>query len=187
MYYYIVPIIEVNTTRGTLNTPKYIASPPDNVPGIVADIQVIQYGSEPVCILAAAFTPAQHTSFIANSDVIYLTNDLSKNVTGAVETRTKLNNLNIPAAWLINTITWRVAIRRLSVYMGIFQKLAGRKGLRRIFANVTPGTVVPAHISTAIEEIWGIILPDGCTVRDAIELIKDAEVDSTIYLGGAEL
>lgn len=124
--FYLVP-----ENRATPDTrePKYV-----NTDATLAGLvwSAMDYGIEPVFILAANVTPAQHTALSAYSDVISIPVNIDAAIgSGALSTvKARMEALYIPADWVTATTTWRqalAAVLRMAQYM---QRLHGLHGLQ---------------------------------------------------------
>lgn len=147
--YYLVP-----ENRATPDTrePKYV-----NTDATLAGLtwQAMDYGIEPVFILAADVTPAQHTALSGYSDVISIPANIDAAIgSGALSTvKTRMEALFVPADWVTAATTWRqalAAVLRMSQYM---QRLHGLYGLQVSAGRSldTAMSAVPSNIRTQMQ------------------------------------
>jgi hypothetical protein len=121
--FYLVPeaFYTLPGTSVQIRYPKYFT--PDLL-RVNASFQ--DFGAEPVFLVAADVTPAQHTALAANADVAAAPSDLTTTVGGNLATvRAKLTAFKIPNDWITSGMTWATVLRwiwRLGFLMQRFQR-----------------------------------------------------------------
>lgn len=125
--FYIVP--ENRATPDTRD-PKYVATDAA-LAGLVWN--AMDYGIEPVFIIGADVTPAQHAALSAYSDVISLPANIDAAIgSDAVLAQVKagMETLFIPADWVTTGTTWRQVIAAVLRMAQFMQRLHGLYGLQ---------------------------------------------------------
>ena len=173
MYHlYIMPIDTVNNHRG----PKYFEFKGHS--GIIARWGMVDYGYEPVALVAANVDDPTHDTLSGYSDVIALPDNLDATLTGIVPTlQTALEGLNIPANWVNASFTLRLFLRRLIGVFFLLQRLNGLIGNIPIFTgqprdlNTQFGVLpmaVQGGLMVAMSEVGYVNIPDTTSLRQLI-------------------
>lgn len=187
--FYLVPVIGTGTTTDS-RRPKYIA-------GVIAGPwSAMDYGDEPVMLVAADVTPGEHTTIAANADVAAAPADISTTISGTLSTvQTKYESFNIPADWVTSGMTWKTLIRwtsRLFVFHQRFQGLSGGRffpagiTLSSLVGDLTAGqkSTYQTAASTLGVSLAGI--SNLTTIREALKLMAP-QLNGADTLGGVAL
>lgn len=138
---YIVPKIGDGLTPNTAFAPKYIVDL-QNAQGQLIRFNARDYGMEPVFLVAAEVTNAQHTALAANVDVVTVPQNLDAliNLTALATVQQRLEDLRIPAGWVTTSHTYRDVMRITGRVMQFFGRFQVRH-LRTLFeAGITLDT-----------------------------------------------
>lgn len=103
----------------------------------------MDYGMEPVFLLAADVTPAQHATLAAQSPITVVPNALAGNVgddLAAVEAA--IESWNIPAHWVTAGMTYRMVLKGVATIFQFAQRLHGMFGVRAFPPGITLSTTV---------------------------------------------
>lgn len=187
---YIVPVVGVGT-RDDKRRAKYFS-------GSGISFGAMDYGLDPVMIVAADVTPEQHTTIAANADVLSAPEDIDATMTaGAVNAaQTFLELLNIPAEWINTSLTYRQTLR---VVAGMFQFAQRWHGLGggRIFASGVALTTrfdqLPLEarnrlVATAQSFNWDTSVLSGTnTLRQILKFVADQWGSAPFIIGGLTL
>ncbi len=116
---YLVPLIGTGVTDSNPRTPKYIAAL--SVPWAMVD-----YGFQPVALVAADVDGATDTSLQGNGDVTKIPDNLDNLLgAGAVSAvQTALENKNIPAGWVTSALSYRTVLRTIWGFFAFLQRYA---------------------------------------------------------------
>ena len=127
--YYLMPVSGTGTAENP-RTVKY-ADEMDNW-------SALDYGNEPIMLVRAGVTAAQHTSISSNADVLSAPDILTNTVGAALaQVQSKLENINIHSQWITSGMQWRTVIRGIAIMFLLAQRMQGR-GLATLFpAGVT--------------------------------------------------
>lgn len=190
---YLVPVVETTDPDDGKITrlPKYIAALP-------VSWSAQDYGFEPAMLVAADVTTAQHNSISGNADVsaVPVNLDANPNNNGATSVRNRLEALNIPAAWVNTSLTWRQIVRTVSGFMQYMQRVAAIRGvpMARLFSggvtlstqiNQLPQVWRDALIQAANEFGYDISgLSGGSTLRNALKAMADQWGTRPLVMGG---
>jgi len=173
---YLMPMLEVGNGRA----PKYMASP-INQTGLAVRWSGMDFGYEPLALVAADVTPAQHTALAANADVLAVPVDLQSSPgVGAVTTiQTYLESYNVPADWVNTTLTYAQILKRASVMFQLAQRLHGILGNVRLFGGAVtlsstlaslPASARQSLLDAAASFGWDTSsLAGASTVREALK------------------
>lgn len=124
--------------------PKYFAKADGSTAIVGVECRCHLYGLEPVALVAATVTAAQHTALIANADVVAVPLNLDSTVGAAVSAvQTAIEGFNIPADWVTSGMTYRQVVRWLSALFILAERLH-LVGNVRIFP---PGISLTSQIS----------------------------------------
>jgi len=118
---YVCPLVlDASGTR----VPKYIHS-------ASLDYSLIDAGKRNLCIVVADVDEAQHTTLSNQTDVVSVPANLDNTFTaGAVTSfKARLDQLNLPIAWVDTNTTYRQALRVLAGIFLLAQRFHGMTGL----------------------------------------------------------
>lgn len=107
----------------------------------------LRYGEERVCLLGLDALDEQHAALISNPDVFPFPVDLDTQISTADKDRLvdALENLKVPAHWIVDGQTFRIILRRLAGIFHLFCNLHGRSlrllvgGLGEKVSTLGPG------------------------------------------------
>ena len=126
---YVLPMDETLIGASTYRAPKYIGGR-NNPP--LAGLENISYacmpyGMQPVCLLIADVTVAQHNLLTANSDVLAAPQNIDNNLNAGAVTTVKnlLESLHIPAGWVTTSHTYRQVLRLVGWLFQFMQRVHG--------------------------------------------------------------
>lgn len=180
--YYIVPTLSNQTEI----VPKYFCgdNPDQNDPYskyvklIAGSYDVINYGLEPLMLIIADVTNAEHTSIAANTDVVAAPLNINNTIGGNLATvQSKLEAVNIPADWITSGMTYKTVLRWVARLFLIMQRFHG-KGFGRLLQSLTLTDLVSdipsqkrQNLNTAAQELGldtsGIT--GSMTIRNALK------------------
>lgn len=102
----------------------------------------MDYGLEPVFLVAADVDASTDTAMRAHADVTGVPQNLNGTVGAGAVTATKnaLEAFNIPAGWVTAGITWKTVVRTTATIFQIAQRLHGLGAARLFSAGVTLDT-----------------------------------------------
>jgi hypothetical protein len=147
---YITPVIG-SGVPGDSRRPKYIAD-------LGVSWAAMDYGFQPIFLVAANVTPAQHTALITNSDLTAFPADLATNVGGGGVTTAQnaLEAAFIPAQWVNGAMRWSEVARIVAGMFQFMQRLnvvLGNEVLIDTSAKLNvQWQAIPANYQTAITE-----------------------------------
>lgn len=124
----------------------------------------IDYGKEPLYLIQADVTPAQHTSLTGFSDVFAFPASLTATVgnTATVNAaKTKLEALKLPADWLTTSTTVGEALKTLARFMLLNQRVEGRTGKSLFDVSFTPDTTVASLTTNQRNALSGVLTSFG--------------------------
>jgi hypothetical protein len=167
---YIVPAVGVGT-REDRRRPKYFAdgqiTAVDATPLLWSGLD---YGFEPWYIVGSDLTVAQDAFVVGQADGFALPFNLDATLTSPQvnNTKNKLEAVNIPAAWVNNTLTWRQVARTVIGIVMFMQRYSA------IYANATLGNTAPLFDSNrTLNSAFGT-LP---------QLVQDSMVQAAVSFG----
>ncbi len=107
--------------------------------GVIAgQVSSMDYGLEPVFLVAADVTPADHATLIANTDVVALPANLDAAVGVNLATVTaKVDALGFPSDWVSAVTTYRQIVRVLTQCIQFAQRLHGQENVRMLPVGIT--------------------------------------------------
>lgn len=187
--FYLMP--KVATVGGSITT---------NKPAHLAELgnlwSGMDFGQEPVYLIRADVTPAQHTALTAFSDVIAFPADLTTTLGGAAAVtaaKTKLEALKIPADWVTTTTTTRELLRAVARFIAVNQRLDGLSRKSVFEGAITPETTVAQLTAAQRTALAGALVSFGLdtsavagvtTLRQILKTaaasIVDASLDAAI-------
>lgn len=151
---YLMPLVG----DGTKASPRRGAYVLSHLAG--TDYTIMDGGLEPVCLLAADVTAAQHTALSGESDVVALPTNLQATVGAQLATvQAALEQFNLPADWVTAGMTYRTVARGVALLFQFLQR-ANAVALQRVFAS-------GVTLNTAFQD-----LPPG--VQDVVRDTADA-------------
>lgn len=140
---YLVPVIGDGLTPKTARRAKYIAPDEFFVGGIVGRYQAMDYGNEPMMLVAAEVTAAEHTAIAANADVIAAPANLDNTIGANLATvQAALESVNLPADWITSGMTYRTVLRWIARLFLVCQRFQGLAGGRLFPAGITLASVI---------------------------------------------
>lgn len=180
--FYLVPKVG-NALDGF--APKYVVA-------LAVSFQGMDFADDPVFLLAANVTDAQHTLMAANTDVlsipVALDDKLSALAVSSVQT--KLESANLPAHWVKVSLTYRQILKAIAAMILIRQRYFGLAG--KLFeASITLDlrlnqlpTATRTNLETAALSLGLDIsgLTNTTTLRNALKLLGD-QLPSLVMLG----
>lgn len=194
--FYLIPLETIETMGKNYRGPKYLkwGKNPDGMDVVWA---MMDFGHEPVALVVADVTSAQHTELVGNIDVISIPANLDNNVSSvALNTvRDALEGMNIPGNWVQTTNTYREVVRSVAQVFQFTQRLAGI-GADRLFSNKTLSTTwadVPADMKQKLRDAADSMQMDysfvtaSTTIRQILLNFADQWGDKPIYIGGITL
>lgn len=96
----------------------------------------MDYGNEPVALVASDVTGPQHSALAAHPDVIAVPADLNSTIGGALgQAQAALEAFNVPADWLTSGMTWRVAVGGVARIFQLAQRVQGHGWVARILSG----------------------------------------------------
>jgi len=112
----------------------------------------MDYGAQPLFLVAADLTPVQDSAMVAHSDVFAFPVDLSTNVGGGgvQSAQTALETALIPAQWVSGSMAWATVARTVA---GMFQFM------QRLDEMIRP-SVILIDSSTKLNGQWSSVPSD---------------------------
>lgn len=157
------------------------------------ETNLVSYGSEPVCLLAADVTAAQHGALTAHADVTALPADLTQAIGGQLgAVQAALVSLNIPEDWVQGTHTYRQVVRVVATVFLFASRLQAAQVARLFGGTVTLATrfnQLPAGVRTALRDtadslgIDSTQLSGTMTLRQLLKFCGDSAHLFEIHLG----
>lgn len=188
MRFYILPIESIENGRG----PKYFRWS-KNPHGLPAEWQMMDYGLNPVALLASALSPEQHSSLMSHGDVFALPSDINQPLGKDLRRiSSALESFGIPV-WCHANDSIRTLVR---MTCGVFQFAQHYHGLfvEPLLQDVRPTWGAMTGLARQkwlwAAERWGvgIIRLSGATpVRDILRTLSTAWCGSRILAGGFAL
>jgi hypothetical protein len=115
--YYLMPLTGAGT-RIDPRVPKYRST---DLAGV--DVSLMDFGTEPVCLVAADVTTDQHAALVAHPDVMAAPVSLDSQVGANLTTvQAAIESFNIPADWIQSTFTYRTVLRGLAAIAQFLQR-----------------------------------------------------------------
>jgi len=181
--FYLVPKAGTGQTIDDVYRPKYFMNGLGQ--GLIAGaIVAMDYGLEPVFLVAADVTNAEHTTINANSDVtaLPLNIDLAVGVNLATVTG-KLDALGLPSDWVDATTTYRQILRKVTQFMQLAQRLHGLFNLRVLPVGISLNSTVGSLSANQRQKLADAIasfpngtaseITAGMTIRAALKTLAD--------------
>lgn len=182
---YLAPVV-VNTR---FRVPQFID-------GTVPSYATQAYGDEPVMLVAADVTPAQHAAIIAHPEVAAFPADLTRTIGANLATvQAALEGFNMPAGFVTSGMTFKALVRWIARLCFFSQACAGDHRAGRLFPvgitlNSTVGDLsqpvrqaiqnAAAHFGISFA---GVTL--ATTIRAALKILADQLPDVPSLLGVA--
>ena len=179
--FYVLPIIGVGT-KDDPRRPAYFSDPLNGL----SEWTMMDYGLESTGIVQCDVTAGQHTALVANADVLGIPANLDGTFSEPTTTtvKTTLELLNIPADWITDGMTFRVAVRLLRRLFLVAQRYHGMTGKKLFELGDTLDTVVSSAKGQELIDAaasLGIPAPAlGLSIRD---MLKDFANQLTIKVG----
>jgi len=131
---YLVPVIG-DGTKADPRRPKYVAA----LSGV--DWAAMDYGFQPVMLVAANVDDATDTTATNQADVQRLPDNLDQQIGAAALSivQNALETRNLPAGWVTNTMTYRELLRTLGGFFAFLQRYS-------VVANTT-GLVIGGTVN----------------------------------------
>lgn len=192
--FYVVPVIGSGSSHLDARRPKYFS----DFAGGSLPYGSMDFGLEPVMLVAADISTDQHATISVNPDVIVIPADIDQRISSvALEiVQLALENMNIPAGWVTTSHTYRSVLR---VVVGIFQfmqRYQANGGSRLFGGAVILGTqfnqlsavVRNRMIQTANDLNYDTSsLSASSTLRAILKALGDQWGNKTIIIGGFSL
>jgi len=122
-------MVETLIGASTYRAPKYLGGRNNPTLAGLENISYgcMDYGMQPVCLLIADVTVAQHNLLTANSDVLAAPQNIDNNLTAGAVTTVKnfLESLHIPAGWVTTSHTYRQVLRLVGWLFQFMQRVHG--------------------------------------------------------------
>lgn len=194
--FYLIPIEIVD---GNKRGPKYLKWRfTENVAPLDVLWSGMDFGLEPVMLVQADVTPAQHTTLSGNADVISIPANIDNNITAGALSAVKaaLETLNVPAGWVTTGFTYRQVLRMVA---GLFQFAQRHHGAHseRLFSggfnmdtqfSALPLAVRQRLIATADSLNYDTSgLSGSNTIRQILKNVADQWGSKPIIIGGIEI
>ena len=126
---YVLPMVETLIGAITYRAPKYIGGRNNTTLAGLENLSYacMPYGMQPVCLLIADVTVAQHNLLTANSDVLAAPQNIDNNLNAGAVTTVKnlLESLHIPAGWVTTSHTYRQVLRLVGWLFQFMQRVHG--------------------------------------------------------------
>lgn len=136
--FYLVPVIGDGLKPTTARRPKYISDG-----GIAGAYQAMDYGDDPVMLVAAEVTAGEHTSIASNADVVSAPADLEATIGANLATvQAALESKSIPADWVSSGMTYRTVLRWVARLFLLCARLQGLRAGRLFTAGITLSSTV---------------------------------------------
>jgi len=169
--WYVLPLVGAGTDDDP-RRPAYVADTGAAWAGM-------DYGAEPIMLVRANVSSAQHAAIAANADVIAVPADLDAAIGGTLATaQARLEAVQIPADWMTAGMTWRQALRGVAAVFQLGQRLNGLGLAARLFGGgITLSTTfgeLSANVRTrlaAMADSFGFdrsAVAAGTTLRQAL-------------------
>lgn len=193
MQLYVVPIRSFTTSEGLeARVAKY-----DDLLCAIG-CATMDFGLEPVMLVAGEMDLARDAAVTANADVLALPVDLDQALGGAGRNRVQsaLEARNLPAGWVTATMTYRQVVRPVAAILLFAQRYHGLTGARLFGSGVTLDTAfgsLPAQVQQNLlraAESLGYdtsALTASTTLRQALKAMSDQWGARPIRLNGVEL
>jgi hypothetical protein len=180
--------------------PKYLGwrdiAPLAGVEGI--GFSALDYGFEPVFLVGAEVTAAQHAILAAQTDVLAVPANLDNNLSAAAVTATRnfLEILNVPAVWVTTAQTYRQVVRVIGGLFQFMQRLHGIQPSRLFQAGTTLSTQysqLPANSRASLlqaAQSFGYdttSLSGTSTLRQILKVLADQWGSARLVLGPVEI
>jgi hypothetical protein len=111
--------------------------------GLTTPPRSMFFGAEPVALLAADVTPAQHSTLAAQSPITVVPTNLSSTVGASLATvQSALESWNIPSQWVTSGMTYRAVLKGVATVFQFAQRFHGLHGARVFLAGITLSTTV---------------------------------------------
>jgi hypothetical protein len=136
--FYLVPVVGTGFS-GDRRRPKYFATDA-GLPAIAdsAGAQFMDYGDEPVMLVCANTTGAEHAAIVANADVASAPLDLTQTIGANLGTvQARLEAFHIPADWITAGMTYKTTLRWVTRLFFLHQRFQGLKGGRFFPSGIT--------------------------------------------------
>lgn len=184
---YVVPAIGDGTPKDA-RRPKYVADAGVN-------FSAMDYGFEPVFLLAADTDATLDATIDAAADAERVPNNLDGNPgAGAVTTvQNFLENLNVPAGWVNTGLTWRQIVRVIAGLFQFMQRCYGLSGNVSLFDGVTLNTqfnAMPLALRQTLQAAAASFnydtsaLSGTSTYRQILKAMADQWDNAPIVMGG---
>lgn len=140
--FYLVPKVGTGQTIEDVYRPKYVRN------GLGQNVmsganEVMDYGLEPVYLVAADVTPAEHTALVANSDVTAFPANLDASVGANLATVTgKLDAFGVPSEWVTTATMYRQLLRLITRLIQLAQRFHFVANQRLLPSGITLDSTV---------------------------------------------
>ena len=193
--YYVIPAKLTPMSTGIARSPKYLYSPLYNPAGLNIRWNAMDYGLQPVFLVRANVSTAQHTGLAAQSDVIAVPENINNQIgAGLYQVQAALETLHIPAGWVVSTNTYKEVLRAVARIFQFFQRMHGMFGEKLIDGAVNLNTTwsqIPQSARSNLRDAadsmgfdYSSVGPTT-TVRQILKMFADQYI-APILLGGDE-
>jgi hypothetical protein len=187
--YYLVPKVGTGIPVGVPGADPFR---PKYTDGLSGPWSAMDYGREPVMLLRADVTPAEHAIFAAASDAVAAPADLSQTVGGALATvQARLESVNIPGDWVTAGMTFRTVLRWVARLFLLAQRLNGQ-AKERLFDALEHLDTLVNQVPAARRQRWAAAatslgldpsgITGGMTLRQAFKVLGD-QIEIPIRFG----
>ena len=189
-----MPIETINGNRG----PRYLNWKYDQTQIAANSWGMMAFGFEPVCFVVADVSDADNVTLRSLSGVTSIPDNIDQLVGSASgATQSALESINVPADWVLPSMTFRQIIRIVLGMFMFFQRYQGLYGNIRIFGSgVTLGTTfgqIPAAVqaslsATALDlNLKTTGLTSSTTVRQILKSMANQFASVPIFVGGVQI
>jgi len=139
---YLVPVIGDGKIRIDPRMPKYLTA-------LGVQWSLVDYGFQPVALVAANVDSGTDTALQANADVTRIPDNLDQLLgAGAVNAvQTALENRNIPAGWVTQALSYRTVLRTIWGFFAFVQRYSFISG------NTSPIIAAAVNLDTQFNQL----------------------------------
>lgn len=184
---YLLPLLG-DGTKGDPRRPAYIAT---DAPAL--NYTLMDFGTEPVCLLHMIPSDSQDTALKAHADVFALPANLNQVIGGQLAAvQNALATFNIPEDWVQATMTYRRVLHVVALACQVMQRLAVFLPTRLFAGGVTLATrlnQLPVGTRMLLQQAAVDLgldtagLTGASTLRTVLKNLADQVPLETIYLG----
>lgn len=197
---YIVPAVESTINGRLFRNPKYFGGYKVAPDVGLENLQwsAMDYGFEPVYMVAADVSVAQHTILSGKADVLSAPTNITANLTAAAVTTVKnfLESINIPAGWVTTLLTYAQVLKIVAGLFQFMQRLHTIHPTKLFQPGTTLATTfgeLPVDTQLAIAEAGNSFgynttaLTPNTTLRSILKYLADQWGTDPISLGAFNL